>query len=453
MQIGARIAVSGLVERAKKFAANAHRSAGHRRKYSGEPYGVHLEAVAGLVAAVTDEEETIAAAWLHDTVEDTSVKSADIRKRFGARVAALVAELTDVSRPGDGNREARKAIDRDHLAKGSAAAKTVKLADLIDNCRDITENDPKFARVYLEEMGQLLGVLTEGEGRLYEEARRVYEECAATLGLEAAAPGPSAAVPSPLEESSSQRRMRRLLNEGIPAAYIAEALPSFDGEHDAGEVLAFMNEKDLEVVGVRRDGFVAGYVTRKGLGKGACGDHLIPFSGEQKVFADAPLSRVIGVLARHDHCFVSVLGAVGAVIGREDIQKPPVRMWLFGMITILETFWVRAIEELYPDGSWEKELTAARLGKARELFGERRKRGQHPKLLDCLQLSDKARVLLNHRSAREEFGFETAREGKRAVKTLESLRNNLAHAQDIVSHDWDGIVLIAGRVNRIVTRV
>jgi len=214
-----------------------------------------------------------------------------------------------------------------------------------------------------------------------------------------------------------------------------------------------MEEKDLEVAGVRQEGSVSGFVLRDDLVKGACGDCLRLFAADQTVYADAPLSRVIDALVRYDHCFVSVLGAVGAVISREDIQKPPVRMWLFGMITILEMFWVRAIVELYPDGAWEEEITPSRLGKAQELFDERRKRGQHPKLLDCLQLSDKARILLKNPAAREQFGFETAREGKRAIKAMESLRNNLAHAQDIVSHDWEAIALIAGRVNRIVTRV
>jgi hypothetical protein len=452
MQTGGRCNLSGLVDRAKRFATNAHRSAGHRRKYTGEPYDVHLLAVAGLVASVTDDDEAIAAAWLHDTVEDTPVKPVDVRKRFGAGVAKLVAELTDVSRPEDGNRRARKAIDREHLAGASTRAMTVKLADLIDNCRDITENDPKFARVYLEEMGELLEVLSRGDLRLLEMARTVYEECAAILGIEKVAAG-SLPPKAPPGDSSSQRRMRRLLNEGIPAAYIAEALPSFDAGRNAREVCAVLDEKELDVAGVRIRGTVAGCVRREDLTSGTCGDHLLPFAADQVVYADAPLSRVIDTLVRHDHCFVSVLGAVGAVIGREDLQKPPVRMWLFGMVTILEMFWVRAIDEFYPEGSWEGELTPARLGKAKELYEERRKRGQHPKLLDCLQLSDKARVLLKHPGAREEFGFETAREGKRAIKALESLRNNLAHAQDIVSHDWEAITLIAGRVNKIVTRV
>jgi hypothetical protein len=446
--------VSSLVERAQRFATNAHRSAGHRRKYTGEPYTVHLGAVAALVASVTEDEETIAAAWLHDTVEDTAVKAADIRKRFGAGAAKLVGELTDVSRPGDGNRGARKAIDRDHLAGASSRAKTVKLADLIDNARDITANDRSFAKVYLEEMGGLLDVLAGGDAGLLEMARTVYGECAAILGVEVSPDGAGSPSPmTPREDTSSQRRMRRLLNEGIPAAYIAEALPSFDAERKAGDVLASLEEKEIGVAGIRKEGTVAGYVRSEDLVKGICGDSIRSFEADQVVYADAPLSKVIEILVRHDHCFVSVLGAVGAVIGREDLQKPPVRMWLFGMITILEMFWVRAIEELYPEGSWEEALTPARLGKARELFDERRKRGQHPKFLDCLQLSDKARILLKHPGAREEFGFATAGEGKKAIKALESLRNNLAHAQDIVTHDWEAISLISGRVNRIVTRV
>lgn len=446
--------MSSLVERAQRFATNAHRSAGHRRKYTGEPYTVHLGAVAALVASVTEDEETIAAAWLHDTVEDTAVKAADIRKRFGTGVAKLVAELTDVSRPGDGNRGARKAIDRDHLAGASSRAKTVKLADLIDNARDITANDRSFAKVYLDEMGGLLDVLAGGDAGLLEMARTVYGECAAILGVEVSPDGADSPSPmTPREDTSSQRRMRRLLNEGIPAAYIAEALPSFDAEREAGDVLASLVENDIDVAGIRKGGTVAGYVRREDLSKGICGDFLRPFTGDQVVYADAPLSRVIDTLLSHDHCFVAVLGAVGAVIGREDLQKPPVRMWLFGMITILEMFWARAIEELFPADSWGKELTSSRLEKAKALYEERRKRGQHPKLLDCLQLSDKARILLKNPGARKEFGFETSGEGKRAIKALESLRNNLAHAQDIVSHDWEAITLISGRVNRIVSRV
>ncbi|MGD8842716.1 MAG: HD domain-containing protein, partial [Gammaproteobacteria bacterium] len=155
--------MADLVERAREYATGAHRRIDQRRKYSKQPYHVHLEAVARVVASVTDDPEMIAAAWLHDTVEDTQATLEDIEEQFGTAVAELVEELTDISKPGDGNRASRKAVDRRHTAQASARAKTVKLADLIDNCQDITRHDPRFARVYLPEMAALLEVLGEGD--------------------------------------------------------------------------------------------------------------------------------------------------------------------------------------------------------------------------------------------------------------------------------------------------
>jgi (p)ppGpp synthase/HD superfamily hydrolase len=112
----------------------------------------------------------IAAAWLHDTVEDTGVTSELIRKEFGDQVADLVGWLTDVSRPDHGNRAQRKAVDRAHTAAAPAAAQTIKLADLICNTRSIVEHDAKFAETYLAEKRQLLEVMIKGDARLRERA-------------------------------------------------------------------------------------------------------------------------------------------------------------------------------------------------------------------------------------------------------------------------------------------
>ena len=157
--------------KARKFAERYH--SGQTRKYTGEPYINHPEAVAELVRSVSHAEEMIAAAWLHDTVEDTDATLEDINCHFGYKVAALVEMLTDVSKPSDGNREARKAIDCGHTAKASSEAKTIKLADLIDNSRSIIERDPKFAKVYLSEKAALLEVLRDGDPTLYATAAEI----------------------------------------------------------------------------------------------------------------------------------------------------------------------------------------------------------------------------------------------------------------------------------------
>ena len=161
-----------VVEKARVFATAAHAACGQLRKYTYEPYIVHPAEVASIVASVPHTDEMVAAAWLHDVVEDTGVTIETIRAEFGEKIAELVGWLTDVSRPDHGNRAARKAVDRAHTAMAPAEAQTVKLADLISNTRSIMEHDEKFAKTYLEEKRLLLEVMTKGDATLMAIARK-----------------------------------------------------------------------------------------------------------------------------------------------------------------------------------------------------------------------------------------------------------------------------------------
>lgn len=163
--------MSDLISRAASFAAVAHGKIDQRRKYTNEPYILHPFHVAELVASTGAADEVIAAAWLHDVVEDTPATIWDIEEEFGPVIASLVAMVTDVSGPEDGNRAARKAKDREHLAGASADGQTIKLADLIHNTSTIALYDPKFAEVYLREKEQLLDVLGNGDTGLMSVAR------------------------------------------------------------------------------------------------------------------------------------------------------------------------------------------------------------------------------------------------------------------------------------------
>ena len=159
-------------EHARIFATAAHAAVGQLRKYTNEPYIVHPAEVASIVRSVPHTEAMLAAAWLHDVVEDTGVTIETVQAEFGTEVADLVSWLTDVSRPEDGNRAHRKARDREHTAAAPAEAQTVKLADLISNTRSIMAHDPKFAVTYLEEKRALLAVMTRGDATLMAIARR-----------------------------------------------------------------------------------------------------------------------------------------------------------------------------------------------------------------------------------------------------------------------------------------
>lgn len=162
-----------IVRKAQVYAMAAHAAVGQKRKYTGEPYIVHPAEVAKIVASVPGSTpDMVAAAWLHDVVEDTGCTYTDIHMAFGADIATLVGWLTDVSKPEDGPRWYRKKLDREHTAQAPAEAQTIKLADLISNSRSIMEHDPKFARTYLEEKRQLLEVMTKGDAGLHAEASK-----------------------------------------------------------------------------------------------------------------------------------------------------------------------------------------------------------------------------------------------------------------------------------------
>ena len=139
-----------LIEKAKAYATMKH--AGQERKYTEEDYIVHPEEVASIVASLPDSTpEMVAAAWLHDVLEDTDTHLFDLADEFGWTVGHYVSGLTDVSRPEHGNRAYRKRLDRDWLECQEAEVQTIKMADLISNTTSIAEHDKEFAKVYMHE--------------------------------------------------------------------------------------------------------------------------------------------------------------------------------------------------------------------------------------------------------------------------------------------------------------
>src|SRR5215207_7242132 len=118
-----------ILQTARAFAAEKHKD--KRRKYSGQPYFNHLQSVANRIQGNGMTDPTVlAAAYLHDTVEDTDTSMQEIIEEFGADIAELVYWLTDAEH---GNREARNLMSSWRLARAPMQAKIIKFADIIDN--------------------------------------------------------------------------------------------------------------------------------------------------------------------------------------------------------------------------------------------------------------------------------------------------------------------------------
>lgn len=244
--------------------------------------------------------------------------------------------------------------------------------------------------------------------------------------------------------------VQRIFSRATQARDIAEPLRSFDAGASAQEARAVMAAQRVTVAGVRVNGLVAGYVTLDNLGEGTCDDAMQPFNPAAIVEESASMAEVVSALKKNDCVFLNWLGVVSGVITRNDLQDPPARMWLFGLITLIEMRFASLIEARFDDESWMQYVSPARVDKARELLAERQRRGQNPSLLDCLQFADKAQIVVRDESLRKRAGFASRRRGDEVIAGIERLRNNLAHAQDIVSHDWVIIAGLADNLERVL---
>ena len=130
-----------LLDRAIVFAVRAH--AGTERRGKGFPYIVHPMEAMEIVATMTPDQELLAAAALHDTVEDTDVTVEQIREEFGERIASLVASESDTLPEGVSEEDswhARKQAAIDRLSHASHDAKIVALGDKLSNMRAIARD-------------------------------------------------------------------------------------------------------------------------------------------------------------------------------------------------------------------------------------------------------------------------------------------------------------------------
>jgi len=184
-------------------------------------------------------------------------------------------------------------------------------------------------------------------------------------------------------------------------------------------------------------------------GAGGVGDVARAFARGQVLSAKASLNDVVQVLTRYEYCFVSIMDGVAGVISRKDMEKPVVRMWLFGIVTMMEMNISEYIRTRLAD-KWQSYCSQSRLKKARELQTERLRLGQSVDLLDCLQLTDKAKIFIGSVDDVEQLGFSSRGEADKFARQLEGLRNHLAHGQLIADSNWPQIVELSARLEGVI---
>lgn len=230
---------------------------------------------------------------------------------------------------------------------------------------------------------------------------------------------------------------------------VAQPLPSFDSVTPSAHVKAVMSEKRMDVVGIRAEGIVTGFVETTDLTSGSCGEVVQAIDDSLVVSSTLPLGPLVIRLKDKSRLFVTTLGQICGLVTRLDIQRPPGRMWLFGMITLIEMRFNYLIAQYYPDETRRQFLSDGGIHKAQTLL-ELRRRQQHLSISECLQFADKIHIVASSEQLRSLTRFESKKQIEHIGKELENLRNNLAHSQDFVASDWATIVALAEQLDSIL---
>lgn len=244
--------------------------------------------------------------------------------------------------------------------------------------------------------------------------------------------------------------LRRLFDDRVTARYLAEPFVALDGMADALEVRRFMDQRDFDVIGVRRFGVVVGFADRNDLSAGYLSDHLRPFEMRQLVDESVSVIDVLNRLAEVPGVCVEVMGQVSGIITRGDLQKAPVRMWLFALLSLLEMHFLRLLRSHHEDADWAGLIPTESYRKARRALDRRRKRNEEIDLIDCTYFSDKVSAIAKTAPLRAALGFESEDATMEVLNELTRLRNDLAHGHDIVRQGAADLATIARRTEELL---
>ena len=233
----------------------------------------------------------------------------------------------------------------------------------------------------------------------------------------------------------------RKIFENIRARHICEIFQSHPLDTDSKIVKEDIEKKDFDVMGLSKNGIICGYVNRCDLINGSCKDYKNEFNVSDLTSDSTPIIDCISLLKEKKRIFVLQKNMVNGIITRGDLQKAPVRMLLFGLITLLEMQMQRIINNEFPNDTWKKHLKQNRIDKAENILKLRKQRNEDIGLLDCLQFCDKSNLITKIDKIDKRFNIENVKDYKKILSKIEKLRDKIAHSQDIVlGTTWSDII-------------
>lgn len=228
--------------------------------------------------------------------------------------------------------------------------------------------------------------------------------------------------------------LRGLFERAVTVRYIAGfELVTCGSEEDASQARIRMDANGYDMLPILTAGVILGYVERDSLEDGPCAASERKLGPSDLVSDSTPVLDLFPILRDRPRVFVLQGNRVTGIASRSDLQKAPVRMLLFTLVTLLEMHLQRLVGLLYSSSDWPLHLSKTRMQLAERLYSERRDRNEQLDLTDCLQFCDKRDLVLRLSRNVSHLGFPTRTAFERFLDEAEELRDLLAHGQDLVA--------------------
>ncbi len=249
--------------------------------------------------------------------------------------------------------------------------------------------------------------------------------------------------------------LREIFVEKITARSIYEPLFCCPADSRTEDVRRALTLRGFDVAGVKDTltNEVIGYVLIDELGDGGLRQSMRSITADLLVSDSTPIAEIFSVLTGREFAFVLSGQRIAGIITRADINKPPVRIYLFGMTSLFEMHLNAWVHHFYDDEGWVEKVPEQRMEAAIRIYDLKKEKNQQLSMLECLQLCDKRDLLAKSDRFRAEFavskkGFDSFGKG------VEKVRNELAHSQYsiIANIAWADLLQVVERTELFLMR-
>lgn len=247
--------------------------------------------------------------------------------------------------------------------------------------------------------------------------------------------------------------LQRIFTQDLTVLHIAERFEAINADSPASAALSLMHEHGFDVYGVEQDERIIGFIPTDAPAGGTCADACTAFQLEDIVSDTTPLLASIQLLHKKQRLYVLSSDSIDYIVTRADLQKAPVRMLLFSLVTLLEMQMLRLVHHYYPDGSWLEQLKSKkRVEAAMNLHAIRSAKNEDIDLADCLQFADKRDILLATQEWLASIHHIMGKgKAKQSFERLATLRDHVAHGQDLLlGRSWSELIELTSTAEKLL---